>query len=152
MGDGARVLVVDDAESIRATVSATLELETYRFETAETGLDAFQRVEAGGPGGGLDGHEDAPNGRVCALRSWLGLFGMKKLLPFPFPRNSGASTLARAVNLQLVALLGVYRTARSGTRRWRCFGGSKSNFTRNGIPPLNRFSHERTCMPMHVSR
>ncbi|HEX8843346.1 MAG TPA: response regulator [Pyrinomonadaceae bacterium] len=42
---GARVLVVDDEESLRITTAAILEQEGYRVDTASSGLEAVQYIE-----------------------------------------------------------------------------------------------------------
>ena len=43
--DGARLLVVDDEESLRITTAAILELEGYEVETAASGLEAVERLQ-----------------------------------------------------------------------------------------------------------
>jgi len=44
MGERARILVVDDDESIRKTISTILEEKGYRVDTAENGADAIERT------------------------------------------------------------------------------------------------------------
>ncbi|MDT4969140.1 MAG: hypothetical protein QOJ64_3877 [Acidobacteriota bacterium] len=43
--DGARLLVVDDEESLRITTAAILELEGYEVETAASGREAVERLQ-----------------------------------------------------------------------------------------------------------
>jgi DNA-binding NtrC family response regulator len=46
MGETARILVVDDDESIRKTIATILEDEGYIVETAETGKEAIKKSKA----------------------------------------------------------------------------------------------------------
>ncbi|MEM2102663.1 MAG: response regulator [Candidatus Bathyarchaeia archaeon] len=43
MGDSARILVVDDDESIRKTLATILKEKGYKVDTAETGKDAIKK-------------------------------------------------------------------------------------------------------------
>lgn len=47
MGEHARILVVDDDEGIRETLSAILQDEGYEVETAESGKEAILKSNAG---------------------------------------------------------------------------------------------------------
>lgn len=47
MGEHARILVVDDDEGIRKTLSAILQDEGYEVETAESGKEAILKSNAG---------------------------------------------------------------------------------------------------------
>ena len=47
MGERARILVVDDDEGIRETLSAILQDEGYEVETAESGKEAILKSNAG---------------------------------------------------------------------------------------------------------
>ncbi|HUW48609.1 MAG TPA: response regulator [Patescibacteria group bacterium] len=47
MGEHARILVVDDDEGIRKTLSAILQDESYEVETAESGKEAILKSNAG---------------------------------------------------------------------------------------------------------
>jgi len=46
MSESARILVIDDEESIRRTVSMTLEHAGYLVDTAENGKQALEKAEA----------------------------------------------------------------------------------------------------------
>lgn len=46
MVDGARILIVDDDESIRKVLAAVLEEKGYLVDTAETGNEAIQKTRA----------------------------------------------------------------------------------------------------------
>ncbi|HEY4675028.1 MAG TPA: response regulator [Candidatus Bathyarchaeia archaeon] len=46
MGENARILVVDDDESIRKTIATILEDEGYIVETAENGKEAIEKTNA----------------------------------------------------------------------------------------------------------
>jgi len=46
MNESARILVIDDEESIRRTISMTLEHAGYVVDTAENGNQAITRTEA----------------------------------------------------------------------------------------------------------
>jgi DNA-binding NtrC family response regulator len=46
MGERARILVVDDDESIRKTISTILEEKGYRVDTAENGTEAIVKTNA----------------------------------------------------------------------------------------------------------
>ena len=47
MGERARILVVDDDEGIRKTLTAILEDESYRVDTAESGKEAILKSNSG---------------------------------------------------------------------------------------------------------
>lgn len=47
MGEHARILVVDDDEGIRKTLSAILQDESYEVDTAESGKEAILKSNAG---------------------------------------------------------------------------------------------------------
>jgi DNA-binding NtrC family response regulator len=47
VSESARILVIDDEESIRKTVSLTLQYAGYQVDTAENGKQAIKRAEAG---------------------------------------------------------------------------------------------------------
>jgi len=47
LGEHARILVVDDDEGIRKTLSAILQDESYEVETAESGKEAILKSNAG---------------------------------------------------------------------------------------------------------
>ena len=47
MGERARILVVDDDEGIRTTLTAILEDEGYKVDTAESGKEAILKSNAG---------------------------------------------------------------------------------------------------------
>jgi DNA-binding NtrC family response regulator len=47
MGERARILVVDDDEGIRTTLTAILEEEGYKVDTAESGKEAILKSNAG---------------------------------------------------------------------------------------------------------
>jgi DNA-binding NtrC family response regulator len=46
MGEPARILIVDDDESIRKTIEAILKQEKYIVETAENGREAIKKTQA----------------------------------------------------------------------------------------------------------
>jgi len=46
VSESARILVIDDEESIRRTISMTLEHAGYRVDTAENGKQAIEKAEA----------------------------------------------------------------------------------------------------------
>jgi DNA-binding NtrC family response regulator len=46
MGERARILVVDDDESIRRVLATILELEGYNVDTVETGKQAIEKTDA----------------------------------------------------------------------------------------------------------
>lgn len=47
MGERARILVVDDDESIRKTISTILEEKGYEVDTAESGREAIEKTHGG---------------------------------------------------------------------------------------------------------
>jgi DNA-binding NtrC family response regulator len=47
MGEHARILIVDDDESIRKTISTILEEKGYSVDSAENGKEAIEKTDAG---------------------------------------------------------------------------------------------------------